>query len=77
MSKRHLLDQVLELPVDERARMARKIIASLDGPAEDGAEEAWIREIERRAQEVRDGSVKLLDWKEARKRIVRRLTENP
>jgi putative addiction module component (TIGR02574 family) len=68
-----LHDQALALPPDERARLAHDIISSLDGPADPGAAEEWVREIERRVREVKSGAVKLVDWKDARARILKRL----
>lgn len=74
VTNKEVHDQALSLPPDERARLAHEIIASLDGPAEGGAAEAWVREIERRVREVKDGSVKLIDWKDTRTRILKRLS---
>ena len=74
MTRKQLRDRALELPPDERARLAQEIIASLDGPSEQDASEAWVSEIERRVQEVRAGSVKLVNWKDVRARIVKRLS---
>ena len=53
--------EVLELPEAERAELAHDLIASLDEPAEDGAREAWDREILRRLSQVDSGQAKLLD----------------
>jgi putative addiction module component (TIGR02574 family) len=74
MTKKELHDQVLALPPTERARLAHEIISSLDGPADGGAAEVWVREIERRVREVKNGSVKLVDWKDTRARILKRLS---
>jgi putative addiction module component (TIGR02574 family) len=57
-----LLDTVLRLPSRDRARFAKELIASLDGPPEEGVEQAWAAEIDRRSAEVDSGAVKLLDW---------------
>jgi putative addiction module component (TIGR02574 family) len=74
VTKKEVFDQALALPADERAKLAHDIIASLDAPADGGAAEAWVREIERRVREVKEGSVKLIDWKDARARILKRLS---
>lgn len=71
--KAGLREEALLLPVEERARLARDLIDSLDGPSDDGAQRAWLVEIERRLQEVQAGAVKLLDWEEVRDRIEARL----
>lgn len=46
---------VLALPRDERARLAERLIASLDD--EEQIEEAWREEIERRLEAYRDGDL--------------------
>ena len=74
VTKKEVFDQALALPPDDRARLAHDILASLDGPADEDASEAWVREIERRVREVKDGSVKLVDWKDTRARILKRLS---
>jgi len=74
VTKKEVFDQALALPPDDRARLAHDILASLDGPADEGASEAWVCEIERRVREVKDGSVMLVDWKDTRARILKRLS---
>jgi putative addiction module component (TIGR02574 family) len=68
VTKKVVSDQALALPP------AHDIFASLDGPADERASEAWVREIERRVREVKDGSVKPVDWKDTRARILKRLS---
>ncbi|MCG6962464.1 MAG: addiction module protein [Acidobacteria bacterium] len=70
-----LLDQALQLPDDERAEMAALLLRSLDAVTDEGAEEAWDREIERRLAEVDAGAVELMPWDEAKHRIFRSLDE--
>ena len=74
MTNKEVHDQALALPPEERARLAQDIIVSLDGAADEGAAEAWVREIERRVREVKDGTVRLIDWKDSRTRILKRLS---
>jgi putative addiction module component (TIGR02574 family) len=55
--------EVLERPVEERAHLARLLIASLDDePAADQAEveRAWEEEVYRRLEEFRAGSVEAI-----------------
>lgn len=65
----------LALPTRERAELAHELLRSLSEPHDEGVEAAWVEEITRRAREVADGTVKTVDWNEARKRIFRRLKE--
>lgn len=70
-----LLNQALTLSRKERASLARELIASLDEPHEDPAvvEAAWLAEIERRLQEVKDGTAELVDWDTVRAQALDRL----
>ncbi|RKH73597.1 addiction module protein [Corallococcus aberystwythensis] len=65
-----LLAQALRLSPDDRARLAHELLDSLDGDVEaPDAEAAWGEEISRRAQEVLDGTVELVEWDEVRKQM--------
>ena len=54
-----ITDELLNLPAKDRAKLAEKLIASLD---EDGispdVEAAWLKEAERRMSEIKAGRVK-------------------
>lgn len=58
MSTQELEAQMLRLARHERARLAQKLIASLD--EDDELEQAWTEEAERRSEELRTGSVEAL-----------------
>jgi len=47
ISAEALLDSVLKLPSEDRARIAAELIASLDGIPEARVEAAWDAEVER------------------------------
>ena len=59
---REVLQQALRLPPEERARVARGIISSLEPEGDADVEIAWQKEISRRLAEVKSGSVKLVPW---------------
>jgi putative addiction module component (TIGR02574 family) len=67
--------QALELSREERAKLARELLASLDEPLDDDrdVEAAWLAEIERRIAEVDAGRASPVPWPEARERILARL----
>jgi putative addiction module component (TIGR02574 family) len=75
MNAKKLLEAALSLPAEVRARLAHTLLGSLDGPSDSGCAEAWVAEIERRAQDLADGTVLPVDWAVARERIRRRLQE--
>lgn len=55
--------EALELPLSERAQLARRLIISLDedaGEEPDAVERAWEEEIRRRLEEVDAGTAELV-----------------
>ncbi len=60
-----LTKQALRLTPTERARLAHALITSLDEPADLDAEEAWAKEVERRMEEIRNGTVVGIPFDEA------------
>jgi putative addiction module component (TIGR02574 family) len=68
-----LKEKAAQLPEPERAELALSLIESLDGPADEGVEEAWDREIARRVGEIERGEAKLIPAEEVFTRLRRRL----
>jgi putative addiction module component (TIGR02574 family) len=64
-----VLAEALRLGEDERAELAAEILASLDGPADPDADEAWAEEIKRRIASIESGTAKLESWDEVKRRI--------
>jgi putative addiction module component (TIGR02574 family) len=65
--------EVLKLPEDERAELVHDVIASLDGPGDEGVEEAWAEEITHRIEEIRAGSVQAVAAADVMERIAARV----
>lgn len=59
-----LLEEALELSVDDRAKMAAELLASLDEQQED-VREAWAAEIKRRLAEADADPDNDEDWRTA------------
>ncbi len=69
-----LLSDALLLPREERTRLAHKLLLSLKVEGEDSnAQAEWSRELERRAQEVIGGKMKLIGPEEARRQVAEHL----
>jgi putative addiction module component (TIGR02574 family) len=68
-----LLQTALTLSEEERADLACSLIDSLDATAEEGADEAWEREIERRIADLNSGRAKAVPWEVVRGRISAKL----
>jgi putative addiction module component (TIGR02574 family) len=70
------VEELLKLPVEDRARAAKRLLDSLDEDPEDpDAEALRAAEVARRARAVADGSAELVDADEVRRRIAGRLRE--
>jgi putative addiction module component (TIGR02574 family) len=67
-ASRDLLSEALELPLDERAKMAADLLESLHD-AEKDVEAAWASEIERRVAAARAGELESTDWRTVLDRI--------
>lgn len=65
---RTLLDEALELPLDERAKMAAELLESLH-EAEEDVEQAWATEIEKRVAAARAGELASTDWRTVLARV--------
>ena len=57
--------ELLKLPASERARIAERLIASLDEDAE--VDRAWLEEVRRRDHEIDSGKVEALPLEDALK----------
>jgi putative addiction module component (TIGR02574 family) len=67
-SLEELLKQALGLDVRERAVLAEKLLASLEGLSETEAERLWAEEAERRLLECRAGRAQPIPAEEVRRR---------
>ncbi len=68
-----LRTKALDLPESERAELARDLLESLDGAPDPDAAEAWEVEILRRLDQVDNGTAKLVDREEMRRRMRARM----
>ena len=74
-----VLEQALQLSDDERGELIGQLLRSLEPADGDDltADEwvaAWSRELDRRAREVRDGAVELIDGDKALAGVRRSIT---
>src|SRR5437773_4787787 len=56
-SARELFEEAMRLDPAERATLMRLLIDTLDAESEEGAEDAWRAEVERRIAELDSGAV--------------------
>ena len=73
----HVRDQVLRLPAEDRALLARDLLESLEPhEAPDAVESAWLDEIEKRAEAYEGGQLGADDWQASLDRARQRLRES-
>lgn len=63
-----LLDEVLELPLAERARIAAELLESLH-ETEHEVESAWAAEIQQRVAAARAGELESTNWRTVLDRV--------
>jgi len=67
-----VLAQILQLPAEERAKLALELLRSLDDRADPDSAAAWDAELDRRADEVVNGQAETLTLDEYRAHVGRR-----
>lgn len=68
MKLKRIEDEALQLPEEERAELAQKLLLSLDAPSENEIAEDWLVEAHRRARELDDGSAQPIPAEEVRRK---------
>ncbi|MEP7123761.1 MAG: addiction module protein [Byssovorax sp.] len=75
MSTEELLAQVLQLPRQDRARVAEELLSSLDEADDEEVARVWAPELERRSRDVVEGKVQTIEWGSARAELKNELEE--
>jgi len=60
--------EALNLSEEERAKLAQKLLLSLDTPSEEEIAEDWLMEAQRRARELDEGIVQPVPAEEVRRK---------
>ncbi len=68
-----LLEQALSLSVEEQEALADSLISNLGGKVEEGVQEAWESEINKRLADLDSGKAKTTSWTEVRQRNLAKL----
>jgi putative addiction module component (TIGR02574 family) len=71
-----LFREASELSEEDRATLAGLLIESLESERDDGVDEVWAAEIERRLREWDAGEVQGVPWEEVRAKLLRRLGDS-
>ena len=68
MNSKRIEEEALHLPEEERAKLAQKLLLSLDAPSEAEITEDWLIEAQRRARELDEGLVQPISAEEVRRK---------
>ena len=60
--------EALSLPQEDRARLAQKLLLSLDTLSEEESKQAWLVEADRRARELDSGDAQPISADEVRRK---------
>jgi primosomal protein N'' len=61
--------EALNLPLEERACLAEKLLSSLDTLSKAETEQLWLREAQWRTEEIDQGLVELVSAEELERRV--------
>ena len=64
-----LAEQAMALPSESRARLADRLVESLDVAELGAIDNLWVAEAIRRRDEVRSGSVETIDGEDALRKV--------
>jgi len=73
MKSRLIEKEALELPVTRRARLAERLLESLENLSEKEAEKLWASESAQRARQIDEGKVTLVSAEQFERRVRARL----
>jgi len=68
MKLEEIVVEVLQLSQEERAKLAQKLLLSLDAPSDAEIAEDWLLEAHRRSRELDDGSVQPVPAEDVRRK---------
>lgn len=64
-----LFQTALQLPENDRAELAARLMDSIDPVTDEDVAEAWDAEVAKRVTELDQGKVKTIAWAEVRRRL--------
>ncbi len=68
-----ILQEAMNLPPEARAALAGSLFESLDTERDANSEGLWKEEVGRRLREIDTGTIELVDWSSAQRRLRGRL----
>ncbi|MEA1916830.1 MAG: addiction module protein [Campylobacterota bacterium] len=72
LKQEQLFDEIDILPIDLKTKIVDKILASIT-PSNSSIDELWIKEVNKRKNEIESNSVTLIEGNEVFKKIAKRV----
>lgn len=72
LQQQELFDEIETLPIELKAKIVEQILLDMN-PIDSSIDNLWIEEINKRKQEIEDGTVELIDGEEFFREIKQRL----
>jgi len=72
LQQQELFDEIETLPIELKAKIVEQILLDMN-PIDNAIDRLWIEEINKRKQEIENGTVELVDGEEIFKEIKQRL----
>jgi putative addiction module component (TIGR02574 family) len=70
-----IYEQALDLPINDRLILIDKLIISTNLPTQNDIDQAWAQEVERRCQEIDNGTAKLIPGEEVFEKIKKKFSK--
>lgn len=74
-SAEKIYEQALNLPINDRLILIDKLLISTNLPAQNDIDQAWVQEVERRCQEIDNGTAKLIPGEEVFEKIKKKFSK--
>ena len=73
MNAAAIQEEAVALPLEERVKLAERLLESLESLPEQEADSLWLDVAQRRAREIDEGKVQLITPEELERRVQARL----
>ena len=74
-SAKRIYEQALNLPINDRLILIDKMLISTNLSAQNDIDQTWVQEVERRCQDVDNGTAKLIPGEEVFEKIKKKFSK--
>ncbi|OGQ89765.1 MAG: hypothetical protein A2464_10490 [Deltaproteobacteria bacterium RIFOXYC2_FULL_48_10] len=74
-SAKRIYEQALNLPINDRLILIDKLLISTNLSAQNDIDQTWVQEVERRCQDVDNGTAKLIPGEEVFEKIKKKFSK--